>query len=284
MILLIAGGHGEYGKLASNLIYSIRANSEVPIHVLTHGEAALYLPDVSNMTTSIIPKEAMNVRGRENFFFTKTWIYDLTPFESTLFLDVDMVLFKSIDPLLSELASIDWTIQNRAKLDLSENVDPKKEKNHYLWASYNEIKSKYKGFLYSLHSECIWFKKSQENKEYFDLVKELYTNPPVTPRTFAGDVADELAFALACNILDKKPHLEPFVPVYWWMLDGKKDGYELQNLGSKYYGFSVGGNRFAKRKIEDNYNTLARTHCKKFGKQEYRLIPKYKVLKERQVM
>lgn len=286
-ILLIAAGHKNYGQLARNLIYSIRQNSSLPIHVLWYGDVYGELPH-DLITVSELPEESRTKNGKANYFKPKTFIYDLSPFENTLFLDADMVLFdKPIDNLILDLINVEWTIQNRARVSLDEDYsNPGKRRTAYLWADINEVKEKYKGkFLYSLHSECIWFKKSESNKRYFDRVKEIYENPPVRPSMFAGDVADELAFGIACIEQDKLAHKEPFSPIYWWQLDMKKDGLQLHNLSEKYYGYSAGGNDHSgKQVVADNYNILAEVAAKKFGNRAFRLVPKRSYLPERKTM
>lgn len=288
-IILIAAGHKNYGCLARNLIHSIRMNSSVPVHVLYHGDAYHELPH-RLITSAELPPESYTKHGKVNYIKPKTFIYDLSPFENTLFLDADIVLFdKPIDDLITDLINVEWTIQNRARVSLDEDyTQPAKRKTAYLWADITEMQELFRGngrFLYSLHSECIWFKKTAANKEYFDLVKGIYEEPPVRPAGFAGDVADELAFGIACIMTGKTAHIEPWVPVYWWQLDGKKDGFVLHNLAEKYYGYSAGGNSHqGKQVVADNYNILAQNAAKRNEARAWSLLAKRDYLPHRKQM
>ncbi len=279
MILILAGGHKHYGELAANLIMSIRVNDDIPIHLVWHGDAYNSVKDYLHLVDSHCecPEEFTLKDSKRNYFRAKTFMYELSPFEDTLFLDADVVMMKSLQPVIDEIKHLNWTIQNRSFLDLSLEKPGK-----YFWANIREIKEKYTGKIYSLHSEFLWFKKSEESKKYFDKVREIYDNPPVKPVDFAGDVADELAFALACNILKVDPHRTPFVPIYWTNLDFR-DGYRKQKLKNKYFGYSAGGNRM-KQHIIDEYNQIARSAAQRLGLKSFRLLKKRDILPERKLM
>jgi hypothetical protein len=283
-VLIIGAGHQNYGHMANTLAMTIRQHSDIPIHILTDGEAAKVL-DMDIYTVSAIPEEACIKNGRKNYFKTKTHIYDLSPFDRTIFLDADLIIIRDISVLFNELDGVTWTVQNRDRIQLGETIGGADVKRRYLWANYNELSSLYSGFIYSLHSEFIYFERHESNKDYFDLVKKLYDNPPVKPTLFAGDAADELAFALACNISGKQPHVEPFLPIYWWQVEGRTEGFLLHNVIKRgYYGYSVGGNKIYRRTVMDNYNFCSIAAARKFGRKPFRMIEKHKYLPERAAM
>lgn len=208
-------------------------------------------------------------------------MYDLSPFDDTVFLDADIIWFnRSVQEIIDGLKDVEFTIQNRGFLDLNG------EQNHkYFWANYKEVKEKFRDTskpnvkLYSLHSEFVWFKRSESNKLFFDKVKDLYENPPVKTEPFAGDVADEFAFGLASIMTGKEPHQTPFVPVYWQQLD-KADGFEIPVIQKKYYGFSAGGNAHT-RIAEEKYNILARAYASRHGLHPFLLKKKRNIMPER---
>lgn len=277
--MIIAGGHYEYGRMAANLAMTIKSQCNEKIHLAWHGQALSTIADYMIFFDSVseIPNEYLEVRGKINYFKAKTHIYDLSPFEETLFLDADIAMMRPASQLMDSLKDVEWTIQNRSFINLS---DDKKEK--YFWANIAEVKQKYQGRLYSLHSECVWFKRSEENKIYFEKVKEIYDNPPVNPTKFNGDVADELAFGLACNILNKNPHVTPFVPVYWFNLDSK-NGINTWSLREQYYGYSAGGNRW-KQFVTDEYNKVCKGAAAELGLKAFPLVQKIKYCPERKHM
>lgn len=271
-VLLISCGHEYYFNMAANLAMSLKASdANLPIHLVYHGNLSK-IENKLHFFDSIAecPAHAYTKNLKTRYFKVKTFIYDLSPFDNTVFLDADLIWFQR--PLMelvnTELKDIDFTIQNRDKYDLSNGHNPK-----YFWAEYKDVKAKYKEFpnhyLYSLHSEFIWFKKTDANRAYFDKVKEFYDNPPVPPTKFAGDVADELPFAMAMIETGMTPHKTPFVPVCWSQLDTKA-GYDISKLRQNYYGFSVGGNAIA-RQMWETYNIMAGSYGNHFNLPVYKL-------------
>lgn len=273
-VLILALGNPYYGSVAANLIMSLRSSdANLPIHLVYHGDALKNVSQgVLDMVTSMqeCPEHCYRKDGKTRYFKAKTFIYDLSPFDNTVFLDVDLIWFQRplMELVLNELMDVDFTIQNRDKYDLSNGHNPK-----YFWANYKDVKEKYKGFenhyLYSLHSEFIWFKRSDANKAFFDKVKEFYDNPPVPATKFAGDVADELPFAMACIECNFKPHKTPFVPVCWSQLDTKAT-YDIHKLKQNYYGYSVGGNAINSN-MNAVYNTMAGSYGNHFNLPVYKL-------------
>lgn len=283
-IVILACGHPYYGNVATNLAMSLKSHSNLPIHLVWHGKALAHVQDRLKFFDSMseCPEEAYMKKGFIRYFKAKTFMYDLSPFDNTLFLDADIIwLNRPVDEIINQLSDVDFTIQNRGFLDLKGS-----QKHKYFWANYGEMQRKYSGVgtsrLYSLHSEFVWFKKTEENKKYFDRVKEIYENPPVHPEIFAGDVADELAFGIACIEQGKEPHQTPFVPVYWQQLD-KNDGLEIPVIQKKYYGYSVGGNSHP-RIVEEKYNILARAYASQNGLSPQLLKKKKGLLPERNRM
>lgn len=286
-ILLLALGHPIYGNMAFTLAMSLKHHADCPpIHLVYHGSALNHLNDQKRSffdTMSVCPDEAFMKKGKIAYFKAKTWMYDLSPFDNTLFLDADIIwfMYRSVNNLIQQLSQVDFTIQNREWWDLS---NPESEKVKWMWGRVADLRKQFeKGKLWSLHSELVWFKKCQKNKEYFDWVKELFDNPPIPASDFAGDIADEFAFAIACLITGMEPHQSPFLPIYWHKLDHRQ-GTELARLKDKFYGYSVGGNNLRETEIE-KYNLLARGYAQRAGVQNpFRLLPKKRVLAERKSM
>lgn len=257
-VVLIALGNPQYGRMAANLAASIRNNDkDTPIHLIYSGDALNHLTiPHRNLFTSFAecPEECYTKNGKHVYLKAKTCIYDLTPFETTIFLDVDLVTFpnKKFSDLFEELKDIDFTFQNRGFKDLSgENLD----KNFSLWCDINEVKEKYQttGKFYHLASEFMYFKKNEENKKFFDLTKEIFDNPKVKATEFGEDIPDELAFDIAACVMGKYPHKDNFVVVYWGLIDGNIAWKDLLN---KFWGYSIGGNVIPDS-ILQRYNQLA---------------------------
>lgn len=245
-ILLLALGAPEYGNMAANLAASIRyADPDIAIHLVhTERSISLLTPAHRALFTSFAecPVEC-HTAGLE-YIKAKTHIYDLTPFEETLFLDVDMYILPTtrMSSVLSQLSSIcDYTIENRGYADLGmpdEQLDP----TYSHWVNVLDVKKHYQttGRFYQLHSEFIFFKKNEANQKFFETVREVYDTRPVTWTVFDGAVPDEYAFDIATCITGHHPHQDGYVPIYWHGMDGQRDWNK--EVVRRYIGFSLGGN------------------------------------------
>lgn len=289
-ILIIALGHHYYGEMAANLAASIRfGDKDLPIHLVHSDEVWSNLSaDKQALFSSneMIKDEFITKNGKTTYFKAKTHLYDLSPFEETIYLDADVLWFGGHHPIsktFEQLADIPFTIQNRDHIDLSRNDIGAKD---WLWGDPNDVKEAYKlkgGKLFGLHAEFIYFKKTSTNAAYFAKVKEVFNNPLAKPKDFAGDIADEYAFAIAMAIMGYYPHQSPYMVIYWYKLDYKKMT-QLQNIVQQYQGYSVGGNTYPKPMI-DQYNIMARAFARGTGVQyPWTLKPKRRFIPERAKM
>lgn len=171
-------------------------------------------------------------------------MYDLTPYDETLFLDADMYILPHVNmsDVLTELSeACDWTIENRGFEDLSK-PDDKIRADWSTWCNVLEVKKHFKtqGRFYHLHSEFVFFKKNAKNKKFFDKVREIYDSRPIKWTNFDGGVPDEYAFDIAVCTTGRHPHKEKFIKIYWHGMDGHKDWNK--DVIKNYIGFSLGGN------------------------------------------
>lgn len=275
-ILLIALGHPHYGRMAANLASSIRClGKDVNIHLVHSGESISHLtPEHKALFTSmaVCPSEFYTKNGKIVYLKAKTCAYELSPFDETILMDVDLILLgqKSMKQLFEELKQLDFTMQNRGHFDLN---TPQVDAGYSMWCNIKEVKEKYEtdGKFYQLASEFIYFKRSDENKKYFDLVREVFDSPKVNTvihnkgkkiaDNFGGDLPDELAFDIASAVLKKYPHKENFVPVFWFAADKKAD---MSRLSKDYYGYSIGGNSLPVP-VMHKYTGLCRYYAKQLG-------------------
>lgn len=262
-IVLIALGSPQYGRMAANLAASIRyKDKDVNIHLVYSDDALNHLTEQhKSLFTSFAecPKEYYTKNGNAVYIKAKTCVYELSPFEITIFLDADMIWIptKSISSLFDSLSNIDFTFQNRGYADLSKDNLKKDFSN---WCDINEVKEKYEttGKFYHLASEFIYFKRTESNEKYFNYVREIFDNPKVKATEFGQDIPDELAFDIAACVLGHYPHKDNFVVVYWGLADKQMSWHEVLN---NYYGYSIGGNVIPDT-ILQRYNQLAQAHAK----------------------
>jgi hypothetical protein len=241
-VLLVALGVPEYGDLAANLAASIRVRDPyIPIHLVHTAASVGHLTDDHRaLFTSMAdcPQEYYRQphRSTPDYIKAKTHLYDLSPFEETLFLDVDLLLLPSmpISATMSYLSSVcDFTIKNRGCDNLSAKY------TH--WFDVDEARrlTGPDARFYQCQSEFVFFKKTDANKIFFDKVREVYDHPPLPPADFRGGVPDEYAYNLAMAMTGTYPHADHYIPIYWYFLEGRKDWNK--EILRDYIGFSIGG-------------------------------------------
>jgi hypothetical protein len=277
-ILLIALGAPEYGDMAANLAASIRyADTDIAIHLVHTERSTAHLTDAHRALFSSSaecpveyytrqtpapnpPKGALIQNTVESemavkapfgglgadleYIKAKTHLYELTPFEETLFLDVDMYILPTtrMSEVMTELSSVcHYTIENRGYADLS-LPDAKLDPLYSTWVNILDVKKHYQttGRFYHLHSEFVFFKKNEKNKRFFETVREVYDRRPVPWTVFDGAVPDEYAFDIATCITGHYPHQDGYIAIYWHGMDGRKDWNK--DVVKNYIGFSLGGN------------------------------------------
>jgi len=270
-VLLIAIGDKEYLDMAKNLAMSIK-NVEPEMQIaLAH--------NYSNVDSKLfdilidVPFESYNTNGKVEYIKVKTWMYDFSPFQETLFLDVDMVwLFKKKpSELFEQCKGLNWTMSNTGLAEVS------------IWADIAEIRKIYpESKMWNYHSECVYFNKCEKSKTYFDKVKSVYENPPVKGTNFGGArIADELAFQLASIELNEFPHKENWTPIFWYARDKSTANLAPHKLKDIYFAYSVGGNRLPQN-VKNNFMTIANYHAQssRLGR-AYRIKDKRSFIKER---
>lgn len=210
-------------------------------------------------------------------------MYDLSPFDETIFLDADIIMFpkRPLDELFEEFRDIEFTIQNRGYIDLSE----KDIKETSYWCDILEMKRLYgfrTGKYYHIHSEFVFFRKGAKIEKLFNSAKEIYNNLKCSVKTvFAGAIPDELPIAIAMRQNSVYPHKDNYRPIFWPVADKKSDYIDLHNLYDNFFGYSTGGS-FHSKTMKANYNRLAKFHSNRAGiNQVYFLTDKRKFLPER---
>lgn len=290
-ILIFALGHPYYGRMAFNLAVSIKhMDPDAQIAMLFAGSALneLFRYDITKYVDILFPvsKECYTKDGKIEYLKAKTYLYDLTPFDETLYLDADMLWHprRKATTLMNSLSNTSLAFENRDSIDMAEKKLPE---GFSMWADIREIKSEYglkKGHFYNLQSEFIWFKKNAKNESLFTCVKEVYENLRVKTFKFNGGIPDEIPFAIAMMLSGVYPHTEPFIPVFWehQEKENKRAMYEnVELLFNQYWAYSAGGSYYTKS-MKDFYNNLATWYFNQQGLQyPYLLINKKEFLPDR---
>lgn len=261
-VVLIAAGSPVYGGWALNLAMGLKqANNAIHITLFYKENALNHIQKYIHVFNEVkeIPDECVNRNGFKSLIRPKVCLYDLSPYEETIFIDADVMWFGHKNPqdLFNEFSGIDFTIGCRSKNDL--DTDPR-----LIWVLPNELKEKHNATdIYNLSSEFIYFKKTEKVKEFFDLAKKYFDEPGVEYNRFNGSVPDELAFQIAMFYSDIKPHKERFLPFYWEHFH-KKNAHLSELYKQDWYGYSIGGNHVTtEQKLA--YDSLANIYAKGFG-------------------
>jgi hypothetical protein len=280
-IFILALGHPNYSRMALNLAMSLKFSApDVKITLGYEGESLSHIQGLTGMFDKLIEvdKKYFTSRGNIEYIKAKTGIYDLSPYDETLFLDADMLWLprKSVNKMFDELKDVDFTIQNRSNIDLAGND---LDRNYSFWCDVNELKEKYgKGLYYQLSSEVIYFKKNKEVKKIFTDAQKLYDNLKIQNLSFAGGIPDELIFSISMIQNKKYPH-QTWIPVYWEQAE--KRNLSAAPMYDQYYGYSAGG-ASSSTVMKNFYDNLAKFYANHFGiAHPYKLKDKRTYIPER---
>ncbi len=245
-IVLIATGHPNYAKMAYNLAMTIKAVEGVQIAVIHDG-----LPHLTPEQKSIFDLTIQLPGEYRKGFGAKLHLDELTPFEKTLFLDVDMLwLGWKPSRLFDELAGVGFT-------SITEGHSDAINYKYYFWADPAEIKTAYKvDKVWQIRSEVMYFEKGTK---IFKKARELKPeNKLKSIRKFGPLIPDELYFNIAAAILNIDPHVPNWNPAYWPRMHGEVIP-TLKELNNSYYLLSFGSNTVspAMKKVYDNVMQVA---------------------------
>ena len=293
-IVLIAAHHPYYSHMAYNLALSIRHHSDIPIILFSHGEGVNYLfEDQKEVFTEIreLPIEFYMNEGKPHFVKPKLHLYDLTPFDETIFLDADMIFspFKTIEDLFEENKDVEIQFACRGEKNMSQTIKSE-------WVNLSEIQNIH-GFnhWYEVSSEVIYWKQGDVAQRFFDTAIDYYSNHGMAIKRwvgdkleekenaiqeFAGGVPDEVPFSLALEKTETKIK-SPYAPSYWQPAHFTKITPDL-DIQKTYYLISAGG-AMVQSNIKRIYDNLAKHYSQNTEKKRsfYPLLAKQKLLPER---
>lgn len=275
-IIIIATGAPFYGRMAYNLTVTIKAVEDFPVIVMHSGTGLNHLTEKQkSLFDSVIEIDTIS-------FAAKLSLYDYSPFDNTLYLDADMAWMPNRKPsqLFNELKGIEFTSITEGWYDYDKKEDKGNLMYHY-WCDVGEAQRQYSlsGKYYQWRSEVIYFQKGEIAKTLFDQAKEIYANPKVTAKKFAGHIPDELAINISACKMGLEPHVFKWKPAYWHRLHG--EGKSLAEVARDYYLLSVGGN-YATGTMKDCYNRVCKAAHNKLKLQYlFTLQSKKAVLPER---
>ena len=283
VVLLALGDPRVYSKYAYNLAVSIKQCSpETEITIVYNSGSLSHLDEIElfHFDRKIIcPPSYYTTDGRTEYVKAKLYLDKLTPYEKTIFFDVDMVFspYKKMNTLWSELDGLQFTMACRGESEV--------DAGQSAWVDLSEIKQYY-GFTswYDLSSEVIYFEKSDLVNKIFEDARTYYHQSVLNVREFAGGKPDEPFFCLSMLSNNIRPHLMPYKPSYWEYANGDKGKYiNEQDLWNNYYLLSMGG-KVPSPRIEKIYNNAMKYYGHNKGVGYYDAIHKGKFLTERSLI
>jgi len=291
-VVLIASGHPYYSHMAYNLAVSIRDKSQIPITLFHQGVGLSFLFDDQKSIFDLreLPYECVLEKGKEEHYKAKTCIYDLSPYDETIFFDADMIFspYKKLDDLFTDLQNTDLQFACHGEKNMDENTFSE-------WVDLKEVHEKY-GFThwYDLSSEVIYFKKNDAVKKFFDDAKEYYSThglklkqmqvagrEPVT--MFKSGTPDELPFSLSMEKNGIKIDA-PYFPSYWqprYFTKITKD----EDVWRNFYLLSAGG-AYIQPNVKRMYDNRTKDNARRMGINHvpYQLVAKSNIMKERNLI
>lgn len=228
--LLIVSSHQsvDYLKLAYALALSIK-NTQKP----GYDQIALVIDDKTKIKNLNSPWvfDYIIEWNQETFWDGRSWMDQLTPFDATVCLDVDMLFTRDYSHWIDYfLENCELYVTNKTYTYRGEIVyDP-----HYR-------KTFIKNQLPNLYSMYTFFKKDSElSKEFFELGRHIIKNPIEFSNVFLSEYKPKVlgtdeAFALSAKILDiadkiaypldfpKVVHMKPMIQNWPWPADTWSD-------------------------------------------------------------
>ena len=203
--ITLAVGNEYYYYLAKNLAMSYAYNRPdegyIPMAVITDKAGKKYLSDYFD--DIIIAGSDLSAKDKQKGFNLKLRIYDHTPYDETIFIDSDSLIFKNPDFLF------DWFELNGSEVSvIGKRISASSEYTRRTCFFSEQAIKDYKLLEYpSFNGGVYYFKKSDKAKECLDFAKEV-----MAPHydecgmiRFNGKKGDEPAYALAMAVYEMHP-------------------------------------------------------------------------------
>lgn len=261
-ILTIAAGHPNWGRYAYNLCMSIRATDpSAKVSVAHYGSGLGHLaPHMKMAFDEIIeiPDEYVHKHGHEECLKSKMFMYNLSPYKETIFLDADTIWLpkKKVSEVFESMKD-DLLFQCRGRFDIKKNQKS-------LWTTTQAVRAAYKitsGYFYNISSEFVYFIRSKDNSAFFKLAQKEYDHLKVRCDLFGGATPDELPFSIAMLKREVR-HKSEYHPVYWE--SEQKKLLEPAQMHAQYIAYSMGGSH-QDRNMVTFYNNLVKYYARKWA-------------------
>lgn len=272
-IFLTAYGKRGYVWLAYNFAFSIKQfNPNLPI-TLYHDQSVF--DEITDEQRAVfdelihIPDDVKWTNGKIDPAKIKISIYDILPYDYNLFLDVDALALKDLEPMLDEMIAeggyyythIMGTHMIHEGNDIGDKM---------YWAYANDIWGHYglsdEAVLPCTNSSVQFIKKCKESEELFDQIKINLANPIPLEKLknqWGGGQPDELYLNIA---LAQKGITGKSTNTYLFLGSGH-DSRSFTQITNDFYILSIfGGRNFTKLRYTEWYDRLLHNHHIAIGK------------------
>lgn len=241
-----------YGKWAYNMAHSIRALSEIKIH-LVHDKASTQGIDLSIFDS----KE--EIEFGNDFGLEKIKVFDRSPFDETLYLDVDGIVINNPDEIFDKLKGSSIWVQPMGKGTKGDNITYTWAANVIVWLRFNLSDET---IFNTCQTSIIYFTK--EAKKFFERLKENYNDrlEPYEYREMWGlskQHPDELYYSI--TLAQMGIDLQEFRPVFF--------PEKIKDIGiilNDYYVLSMYGGNNVKPYALTLYDRIMQKIMNGFGK------------------
>lgn len=265
-IVLIALKNAYYVRAAFNLAVSLRQPDNGAANIMLITQESIF-NDLNSQQKWLFPKKKfLSDVEAENPFLVKLMLPTLSPYDETLYIDVDTVWLpnKKVSWLFDELSTTDFAIANRGYIKKTEGQDDK----GYDWALLSEMfKATGTDQFLDVASEVIYFRKTDAVKGLFETAMTFYLTNSIVNKFIGGHQPDEPSLAYAIEKTGIKPHAAPFFPSYWHRHNNQRPRRK-EDIYNNYYLLSMGGSA-VRDDIRKLYNGLMHYYTTKIGQPFY---------------
>lgn len=269
----MAFGKSVYYGAAYNLAYSIkRLNKNIEIACIIEGTDAMInyagdLAEVSDIIIEIKP-EHLYTNGKLDPGKAKVFLYDYLPFESNIYLDVDAVALKDIQPMIDEMIALGKPYASH--IMGYHTIDKGNKIESMVWAFANDIWDRYglseSAVLPAINSSIQFIQISPKAHALYKIAQDYYVNNPIPVKQlrfkWGGGQPDELYM----NIALAKLEMDPATSSEYIYLTNKRELTYNQVTDKFYLQSYFGGQGFTPNFYIDWLDRLLRSWMSESGK------------------
>jgi hypothetical protein len=216
-VVLVAFGKPQYYWAAYNLAYSIkRFNKDLQIALISDSKdrALYYCHDLTNQIDVYVdlPEQHIYTNKKLDPGKAKVLLFDYLPFDYNLYLDVDAVCLKDLQPLIDQLIANDAKYATRVVGE--HTIDQGRDFKEMQWAWADQLWQHFgltkADKIYAINSSIQFIEKCPEAEAIYRTAADLYLNNPMPINKlrmkWGGGQPDELYFNVSFGKNNFKPY------------------------------------------------------------------------------